>query len=135
MSYSTNLLIFIYSFLGMEFSAPKFLATPRDTKALDEGSEVTLDCAANGNPMPEIMWLKDGETIDLNHLDSRFTKLGKGSLHIKEVRKQDAGTYQCRAQNSEDSIDAAAVLQVRRFFLVIIRLAKIKSEMGLITNW
>lgn len=119
----------------MEFSAPKFLATPRDTKALDEGSEVTLDCAANGNPMPEIMWLKDGETIDLNHLDSRFTKLGKGSLHIKEVRKQDAGTYQCRAQNSEDSIDAAAVLQVRRFFLVIIRLAKIKSEMGLITNW
>ena len=111
------------------------MATPRDTKALDEGSEVTLDCAANGNPMPEIMWLKDGETIDLNHLDSRFTKLGKGSLHIKEVRKQDAGTYQCRAQNSEDSIDAAAVLQVRRFFLVIIRLAKIKSEMGLITNW
>ena len=102
----------IYSFLGMEFSAPKFLATPRDAKALDEGSEVTLDCAANGNPMPEIMWLKDGETIDLNHLDSRFTKLGKGSLHIKEVRKQDAGTYQCRAQNSEDSIDAAAVLQV-----------------------
>ena len=99
----------------MDLSAPMFLATPSDTKALDEeGSEVTLDCAANGNPMPKITWLKDGETIDLNHLDSRFTKIGKGSLHIKEVRGQDAGTYQCRAQNSEDSIDAAAVLQILR---------------------
>ena len=100
---------------GMMPAAPKFLATPRDTKSLaDEGSEVTLDCAANGTPMPEIMWLKDGETIDLNHLDSRLTKIGTGSLNIKEVRPQDAGTYQCRAQNSEDSIDSAAILEVLR---------------------
>ena len=54
-----------------EQESPLFLATPRNTKAL-LGSEVTLDCAANGNPMPEILWLKDGESIDLNHLDSRL---------------------------------------------------------------
>ena len=44
--------------------APSFLATPRNTVAL-ERSNVTLECAANGNPRPEITWLKDGTTIDV----------------------------------------------------------------------
>ena len=91
--------------------APVFLATPRNTKAL-VGSEVSLDCAAKGNPNPEIIWLKDGASIDLNHLDSRFMRIASGSLTIKALTSEDAGTYQCRAENSEDSIDSAAVLQV-----------------------
>ncbi len=62
--------------------------------------------------MPVITWLKDGSTVDLNHLDSRFKKMGTGSLQIKNVRASDAGTYQCRAENAEDSNDAAAVLEV-----------------------
>lgn len=95
-------------------SPPVFLATPKNTKAWGEGSEISLDCAANGNPMPEIMWLKDGASIDLNHLDSRFKRIGAGSLHIKDIKAPDAGTYQCRAENAEDSTDAAAVLEVMR---------------------
>ncbi len=47
--------------------APSFLATPRNTVAL-EGSQVTLECAANGHPRPDITWLKDGTTIDLEYL-------------------------------------------------------------------
>lgn len=62
--------------------------------------------------MPDILWLKDGSSIDLNHLDSRFTKVGSGSLNIKALQRQDAGTYQCRAENSMDSIDVAAVIEV-----------------------
>ena len=67
--YITNS-IFLFPGRQTEQESPLFLATPHNTKAL-QGSEVTLDCAANGNPMPEIQWLKDGESIDLNHLDSR----------------------------------------------------------------
>ena len=91
-----------------------FLASPRNTKA-HEGSEVTLDCAANGNPMPEIIWLKDGQSIEENAKKGhylRFTRQGSGSLQIKSVKSSDAGTYQCRAENSLDSIDVAAVLEV-----------------------
>lgn len=44
--------------------APNFLATPRNTVAI-EGTRVTLECAANGHPRPDITWLKDGTTIDL----------------------------------------------------------------------
>ena len=93
-------------------SPPVFLISPRNTKVTGEGSSVTLDCAANGVPKPYVTWLKDGATVDLNHLDSRFLRVGEGSLQIKMVRVEDQGTYQCRAENSEDSLDAAAILEV-----------------------
>lgn len=44
--------------------APSFLATPRNVVAVD-GSRVTLECAADGHPRPDITWLKDGTTVDL----------------------------------------------------------------------
>jgi neogenin len=93
-------------------TAPHVLVTPRNTKVYGGGSIVTLDCAANGVPKPFITWLKDGETIDLNLFDTRFSKVGQGSLQIKDVTVDDQGTYQCRAENSEDSVDSAAVLEV-----------------------
>ena len=51
--------------------APNFLATPRNT-VVTEGSQVTLECAANGHPRPEITWLKDGTTIDLEWVTCFF---------------------------------------------------------------
>lgn len=45
-------------------SPPKFVATPPNTTVILKGGNLTLDCAANGNPKPSINWLKDGETID-----------------------------------------------------------------------
>ena len=92
--------------------APRLVSSPKNTKAYGEGGTVTLNCAANGYPRPYITWLKDGSTIDLNHLDSRFTRIGQGSLQIRSVHVGDEGTYQCRAENTEDSIDAAAILDV-----------------------
>jgi neogenin len=80
---------------------------------LEVGSSATLDCAANGNPIPFITWLKDGATVDLSHLDTRFAKVGAGSLHITNVAVEDEGVYQCRAENSEDSLDSAAALTVQ----------------------
>jgi len=93
-------------------SAPQFLVKPKNTKVFGGGSIVTLDCAANGVPKPHITWLKDGQTIDLKLFDTRFSRVGQGSLQIKDVSVDDQGTYQCRAENSEDSVDAAAILEV-----------------------
>jgi neogenin len=130
--------------------APNFLATPRNTVVI-EGSQVTLECAANGHPRPDITWLKDGTTIDLewvtfcfsvsfvgpsdshgrsvmnivltslvsffcglpSHLDSRFHRVGSGSLQIDAVTEADVGDYQCRAENTEDSVDVTAQLEVQ----------------------
>lgn len=50
--------------------APSFLATPRHAVAR-QGANVTLECAAGGNPRPDITWLKDGTTIDLESVAFR----------------------------------------------------------------
>ena len=94
-------------------TAPEFILTPSNT-VLESGSTATLDCATNGNPLPQITWLKDGATIDHMSLEnSRFARVGAGSLRITEVRAGDAGVYQCRSENAEDSVDAAAALTVQ----------------------
>lgn len=47
-----------------KLKAPEFIAKPHSTIVL-EGSVITLDCAAVGNPRPLISWLKDGTLIDV----------------------------------------------------------------------
>ncbi|XP_039298871.1 neogenin isoform X1 [Nilaparvata lugens] len=89
-----------------------FIAKPRDTIAV-VGSTVTLDCAANGNPQPLFVWLKNGVSLDMADLDSRFRRVGTGSLQISSVEESDTGSYQCRAGNKEDSVDAFASLRVQ----------------------
>lgn len=92
---------------------PKFIAKPRNTVAI-EGSTVTFDCAANGYPRPQMLWLKDGVNLDMLDLDSRFRHIGTtAGLQIINVEEGDAGNYQCRAENNEDSADAVATLYVQ----------------------
>lgn len=52
------------------------------------GSELKLTCIAEGNPKPTVIWSKDG---------SRFT--AGETLTISEVNLQNAGDYQCLADN------------------------------------
>ncbi|XP_034478594.1 neogenin isoform X2 [Drosophila innubila] len=92
--------------------APSFLVGP-SPKTVSEGDTVTLDCVANGVPKPQIKWLRNGEELDLNHLDSRFSITGTGSLQISSAEDIDSGNYQCRASNTVDSLDAQATVQVQ----------------------
>lgn len=48
-----------------------------------------------------------------SHLDSRFHRVGSGSLQIDAVTEADVGVYQCRAENTEDSVDVTAQLEVQ----------------------
>ncbi|XP_022241028.1 neogenin-like isoform X3 [Limulus polyphemus] len=95
-----------------KIASPRFIATPKDIIAT-EGDNITLDCAANGNPRPRITWLKNGVTIDLALLDSRFRTVGVGNLHIENIEEEDKGTYMCRAENHADSEDASANVEVQ----------------------
>ena len=60
-----------------------------------------------------------------SNLDSRFRVVGVGSLQIENVQPQDAGSYMCRAENKEDSLDASATLTVlgeeNFFFFVFLK--------------
>lgn len=47
-------------------------------------------------------------------MDSRSSLVGStSSLRITNIKEEDSGTYQCRAENREDSLDAPATIQVQ----------------------
>ncbi|XP_022119057.2 netrin receptor DCC isoform X2 [Pieris rapae] len=92
-------------------AAPRFIATPQPVTVM-EGASVTLECAAVGNPKPQVTWLSNGVAIDLNDLDSRLYLVGAGSLRVQSARVPDAGVYTCRATNRLDSADHSTHLYV-----------------------
>ncbi|XP_055609212.1 neogenin isoform X3 [Uranotaenia lowii] len=112
MSSKSNLNIKSTAGQPQTFAPPSFVIVPQP-QTVKEGDTVILDCVANGNPKPTIRWLRNGEEIDMNDLDSRFRIIGTGSLQIDSIQDTDAGDYQCRASNSEDSLDASATVQVQ----------------------
>ncbi|XP_065086448.1 neogenin isoform X1 [Ochlerotatus camptorhynchus] len=112
MSSKSNLNIKSTAGQPQSFEPPSFVIVPQP-QTVKEGDTVILDCVANGNPKPTIKWLRNGEEIDMNDLDSRFRIIGTGSLQISSIQDVDAGDYQCRASNSEDSLDASATVQVQ----------------------
>nr|XP_012807460.2 hemicentin-2 [Jaculus jaculus] len=64
-----------------------------------EGQEVRLDCEAEGQPPPDVAWLKDGGPLAHRvgpHL--RFY-LDGNALVLKGLRAVDSGAYTCVAQN------------------------------------
>ncbi|XP_068771088.1 hemicentin-2 [Struthio camelus] len=65
-----------------------------------EGSEVTLECQAEGQPAPEITWLKDGQPLGLQPPSRGRLAPDGSSLLLEGLQAADAGAYTCLAQNS-----------------------------------
>ncbi|KAM6961156.1 LOW QUALITY PROTEIN: fibroblast growth factor receptor-like 1 [Aplochiton taeniatus] len=74
--------------------------THRQTARL--GSAIKLPCPVDGDPLPLIMWTKDGRNIHSGWTRFRILRLG---LKIKEVEAEDAGSYICKATNGFGSVN------------------------------
>ncbi|CAD7667905.1 unnamed protein product [Nyctereutes procyonoides] len=71
------------------------------------GSSVQLDCVVHGVPEPDIRWIKDG----LPFRGSRFRhRLQNGSLSIRRTEMDDAGQYQCLAENEMGAVEKVVIL-------------------------
>uniref|UniRef100_A0A3B5LMC9 Ig-like domain-containing protein n=1 Tax=Xiphophorus couchianus TaxID=32473 RepID=A0A3B5LMC9_9TELE len=76
---------------------PKIEVQFPDTLYVSKGSSVKLECFALGSPVPSISWRRaDGNPlpgkIKINH--------STGDLEIPYFRPEDAGVYECVAENS-----------------------------------
>nr|XP_031540934.1 fibroblast growth factor receptor-like 1 isoform X2 [Vicugna pacos] len=80
---------------------------PRQVARL--GRTVRLQCPVEGDPPPLTMWTKDGRTVHGGW--SRFRVLPQG-LKVKEVEREDAGAYVCKATNGFGSLSVNYTLIV-----------------------
>ncbi|XP_021053028.1 hemicentin-1 [Mus pahari] len=58
---------------------------------------ISLECSAEGVPVPRITWRKDGVVLTESH--ARYSILENGFLHIESAHVTDTGRYLCMATN------------------------------------
>lgn len=76
-----------------------FVNQPLSTHVEIEG-QISLQCLPpEGEPTPEVLWLKNGDLIDTTK-DSNFIISNEGNLLISQVRLADMGNYTCVAKNA-----------------------------------
>lgn len=92
--------------------APEFTVPLSDT-TVQEGKEFSFECHLIGQPIPEIVWYKDGISI-LNNPDYLTTYVnGVCILKIEETFAEDSAKYTCRAFNIHGSVETSATLTVK----------------------
>ncbi|XP_062447296.1 hemicentin-2 [Rhea pennata] len=69
----------------------------RENISIVASQPLTLDCNVSGTPVPTIVWYKDEQLVSEGR-GLRFLH-GAQALHFPKVRKEDAGSYTCRAKN------------------------------------
>uniref|UniRef100_A0AAV2L3E5 Contactin 1 n=1 Tax=Knipowitschia caucasica TaxID=637954 RepID=A0AAV2L3E5_KNICA len=72
------------------------------------GQNITLECFALGNPVPEIRWKKLDGPLPANH----EVRMAGTHLHLNNIHIEDAGAYQCEAINSKGKDYHSARLSV-----------------------
>ncbi|CAN7984334.1 unnamed protein product, partial [Ixodes hexagonus] len=73
------------------------------------GLPAVFNCSVEGQPVHSITWRKNGSPLVP---DGRIQLLSQNQMRIQTVRRDDAGMYQCVAQNDMDSCQAAAQLSL-----------------------
>lgn len=87
--------------------SPTVIAVPpTGGVTVKEGEDVTLQCEVTGNPMPTVIWSKkDGGLPHGSHQACHKNSC----LNIPAVTKEDAGVFQCSADNRVGDPDQAIV--------------------------
>lgn len=94
---------------------PRLIHSPYNIDA-PKGSTIEVPCRADGEPTPVIVWRKDGSVLDEDKVHRKISPVG--SLYIRNVTFDDAGTYECSAVNDYGKVAAHGILTVKGKFFV-----------------
>ncbi|XP_017571264.1 obscurin-like protein 1a isoform X2 [Pygocentrus nattereri] len=94
---------------------PRFLIKPLSLR-VDRGEDAAFSCKLWGDPLPEVVWEKDGKQLKEIYESSHFhigqQDGGWFQLKIFRTRAPDGGVYTCKAVNDHGEAVAGAVLLV-----------------------
>lgn len=74
---------------------PTFVVHPPAKTFAVLGSNISLECAVNGFPVPTVTWRRHHDQLPKR----RFKQTG-GNLFLFDIRRDDEGIYYCEAQDS-----------------------------------
>ncbi|XP_029766616.1 immunoglobulin superfamily DCC subclass member 4 [Terrapene carolina triunguis] len=100
---------FVTAAAELSVLAPPSISQSPETISRTRASTARFVCKAEGEPAPIIHWLKNGEPILSN---GRVKIQSSGSLVINQIGLEDAGYYQCVAENRLGMACATAKLSV-----------------------
>ncbi|XP_061607918.1 roundabout homolog 3 isoform X1 [Phyllopteryx taeniolatus] len=89
------------------FERPVFTKQPVSQVVLADDT-VDFFCEVHGDPTPTVRWRREEGELPRGRYELR----SDSSLHLKQVRAEDEGTYTCVSENSVGKAEAAATLQV-----------------------
>ena len=94
----------------------RFTISPPLKITAKKSSDLMLNCKAQGSTV--IIWKRAGNLLPGNHVIHR-----NGSLLLRNINSQDAGSYTCVAKNAQRSIQATSVVEVhiRKYTILSIR--------------
>ena len=78
-----------------DIKRPPSVAIPLSDITVDDGKSAILECCIMGNPVPQIVWRKNGLVIG-QMFDFKQTYIDNlARLEISKVCVQDSGCYEC----------------------------------------
>lgn len=77
------------------------------------GDDASFTWRVEGNPLPRVTWLKDGERLNAGDARAVTSRLG-GELHFKNTATKASGDYTLVAYNNVTDMGQNVILEVRQ---------------------
>ena len=84
---------------------PRITTEPEREFEVSVGQNLTLTCNASGDPLPEVIWNKEGQALRLFNVTGPV-------LHLVNVTREDVGSYKCTTKNKVGEDSRPAVVNI-----------------------